>query len=207
MPGQRDDRVHVDRVEVGPLLAVDLDADEVLVHQRRRRGVLERLVLHHVAPVAGGVADREQDRPVLAPRPRERLLAPRIPVDRVLGVLEQVRARLGGEPVHARTSLTPRNLVSISARVRDESSRQSSGRESGAGRPLDRPPDDELGELGPRDAVGAGDVQRSRQVERRQLEERGCEIADLDRQRISFVKNVVDGSRAASSCFDRCAPP
>ena len=32
--GQRDDRVHVDRVDVGPLLAVDLDADEVLVHQR-----------------------------------------------------------------------------------------------------------------------------------------------------------------------------
>ena len=28
-------RLHVDRVEVGPLFAVDLDADEVLVHQRR----------------------------------------------------------------------------------------------------------------------------------------------------------------------------
>ena len=68
VPGQRDDRVHVDRVEVGPLLAVDLDADEVLVHQRRRLRVLERLVLHHVAPVARGVADREQDRPVLVPR-------------------------------------------------------------------------------------------------------------------------------------------
>ena len=68
VPGQRDDRVHVDRVEVGPLLAVDLDVDEVLVHQRRRLLVLERLVLHHVAPVAGGVADREQDRPVLVAR-------------------------------------------------------------------------------------------------------------------------------------------
>ena len=33
--GQRDDGVHVDRVEVGPLLAVDLDADEVLVHHAR----------------------------------------------------------------------------------------------------------------------------------------------------------------------------
>ena len=29
--------LHVDRVEVGPLLAVDLDVDEVLVHQRRGR--------------------------------------------------------------------------------------------------------------------------------------------------------------------------
>ena len=73
LPGQRDDRVHVDRVDVGPLLAVDLDADEELVHQRRRRRVLERLALHHMAPVARRVADREQDRPVLGARPRERL--------------------------------------------------------------------------------------------------------------------------------------
>ena len=65
LPGQRDDRVHVDRVEVGTLLAVDLHVHEVLVHHARRERVLERLVLHHVAPVACRVADREQDRPVL----------------------------------------------------------------------------------------------------------------------------------------------
>ncbi len=66
LAGQRDDRVHVDRVEVGPLFAVDLDADETLVHDACGEGVLEGLVLHHVAPVAGRVPDREQDRPVLA---------------------------------------------------------------------------------------------------------------------------------------------
>ena len=98
--GHRDDGVHVDPVEVGPLLAVDLDADEALVHQSGRHRVLERLPLHHVAPVAGGVADREQDRPVLVPRAGERLLAPGVPVDRVLGVLEEVRARLVRQPVH-----------------------------------------------------------------------------------------------------------
>ena len=70
---------------------------------RRRRGVLERLVLHHVAPVAGRVADREQDRPVLLAGAGERLVAPGVPVDRVLGVLEQVGAGLRGEPVHALT--------------------------------------------------------------------------------------------------------
>ena len=73
LPGQRDDGVHVDRVEVGPLLAVDLDVDEALVHQRRGGRVLERLVRHHVAPVAGRVADREQDRLVLRARALERL--------------------------------------------------------------------------------------------------------------------------------------
>ena len=107
-PERATHRVHVDRVDVGPLLAIDLDVHEVLVHERRRLGVLERLVLHHVAPVAGRVADREQDRLVLRPRPRERLLAPRVPVDRVVGVLEQVRAGLAGEAVHeASIAVTP----------------------------------------------------------------------------------------------------
>ena len=36
VPGHRLHGGHVDLVEVGPLLAVDLDVDEVLVHQRRR---------------------------------------------------------------------------------------------------------------------------------------------------------------------------
>ena len=59
-------RLHVEGVDVGALLAVDLDVDEVLVHVGGGLGVLEGLALHHVAPVAGRVADREQDRPVLA---------------------------------------------------------------------------------------------------------------------------------------------
>ncbi len=96
VPRERDDSVHVERVDVGPLLAVDLDADEALVHQRGRLLVLERLVLHHMAPVAGGVADGEEDRLVLGARLGKRLVAPGEPVDRVARVLEQVRARLGG---------------------------------------------------------------------------------------------------------------
>ncbi len=54
---------------------------------------------HDVAPVAGGVADGEEDRLVFLARLGERLLAPGIPVDRVVGVLEEVRALLGGEVV------------------------------------------------------------------------------------------------------------
>ena len=92
--GDRLHRLHVDRVDVGALLAVDLDVDEVLVHVGGGLGVLEGLALHHVAPVAGRVADREQDRPVLLARPRQRLRAPRVPVDRVVPVLEQVGAGL-----------------------------------------------------------------------------------------------------------------
>ena len=74
--GQHLVRGLVDAVEVGALLAVDLDVDEQFVHQRRRRGVLEGLVRHHVAPVAGRVADRQQDRLVAA---RARARAPPVP--------------------------------------------------------------------------------------------------------------------------------
>ena len=105
VPRERDDRVHVQRVDVGPLLAVDLDADEALVHQRRRRLVLERLVLHDVAPVAGRVADGEQDRLVLRARLREGLVAPRVPVDRVVRVLEEVRARFGARRLAIRPTI------------------------------------------------------------------------------------------------------
>jgi hypothetical protein len=55
----------VDLVEVGALLAIDLDVDEQAVHHRRHALVLEGFVGHDVAPVAGRIAYRKQDRPVL----------------------------------------------------------------------------------------------------------------------------------------------
>ena len=103
VPGQRDDGVHVERVDVGPLLAVHLDVHEALVHERGRLVVLERLVLHDMAPVAGRVADGEEDRLVLGAGLRERVLAPRVPVDRVVSMLEQVGTGFVREPVHAHT--------------------------------------------------------------------------------------------------------
>ena len=128
----RDGRVHVERVDVGPLLAIDLDVDEVLVHQRRRRRALERLVRHHVAPVAGAVADREQDRPVLRPAPAR---APRRPTGtsrpgcRRAGGGTGSSRRRGGSCEH-RTHAA--QLRAQQARARDESSEQSSGRPGGA---------------------------------------------------------------------------
>ena len=106
--GHRLGRLHVDRVDVGALLAVDLHVHEVLVHERGDVGVLERLVGHDVAPVARRVADRQQHRTVGGPGQVERLVAPREPVDGVVGVLAQVGAGLGGESVGHRPSLVPR---------------------------------------------------------------------------------------------------
>ena len=97
--GQRLHRGHVDRVDVGALFAVDLDADVVVVHHGGDLLVLERLLLHHVAPVAGRVADRQEHRLAQPARLVERLVAPRPPVDRVVRVLQQVRAGLVDQPV------------------------------------------------------------------------------------------------------------
>ncbi len=91
--------LHVDVVDVGPLLAVDLDRDEVPVQRFGDALRLERLVLHDVAPVAGRVADREKDRLVLRARPSERLRSPGIPVHGVVLVLEEVRRGLEREAV------------------------------------------------------------------------------------------------------------
>ena len=49
--------------------------------------------------MAGGVADGEEDGLVFGARAGERLVAPRIPVDRIVGMLEKVRALLIYEPI------------------------------------------------------------------------------------------------------------
>ncbi len=97
--GHRLDGGHVEVVEVGPLLAVDLDVDEPLVHQAGDGLVLEAFPLHDVAPVAGGVADREEDRLVLGLGPGQGFGPPGEPVDRVVLVLEEVRAGLAAQAV------------------------------------------------------------------------------------------------------------
>ena len=52
--------------------------------------VFEALVLHHMAPMAGRVADRKKDRFVFVASALQRLFTPRIPIHGVLGVLQEV---------------------------------------------------------------------------------------------------------------------
>ena len=114
LTGQRDGGVHVDRVEVGPLLAVDLDVHEAVVHRGGDLIVLERLVGHHVAPVARRVPDRQQDRHVTRSRLGQRLGRPLLPVHRVVGVLAQVGAGRLGQGVRRRAQLGV-TLLSVAA--------------------------------------------------------------------------------------------
>ena len=107
-PGQCLDRLHVHRVHIGPFLAIDLDVDEGAVHLCRDVRVLERLVGHDMAPVAGGVAHAQQHGHLPAARLGEGVLAPLVPVDRVGGVLAEVwRARLAQSVAHLGTVAPP----------------------------------------------------------------------------------------------------
>ena len=96
-------RRHVDLIDVRPLLAIDFDVDEQLVHDARGGVVLKTLVRHDVAPVTGRIADREQDRPAGALGFGERIGTPGPPVDRIVLVLEEIGARLLGETIFVRS--------------------------------------------------------------------------------------------------------
>ena len=76
-----------------------LMAHVLLVEQPGDGRVLEALPLHDVAPVAGGVADAQEDRPAGAPGLGEGLGAPRPPVDGILAVGAQVGTVGRGEAV------------------------------------------------------------------------------------------------------------
>jgi len=99
VPGHGLDGLHVDLVHVGALFAVHLDVHEELVHEGGGVLVLEGLALHDVAPVAGGIADGQQHGLVLGACALKGFRTPRIPVDRIVPVLEKIRARLLREAV------------------------------------------------------------------------------------------------------------
>jgi hypothetical protein len=102
LPARGDDVAHVGGVDVGSLLAIDLDGDKGRVEQRRDLRVTEGLACHDMAPVTGEITDRDKDRLVFAARLLEGRLAPGIPLDRVAGMQLQVRAGFGCQPPAAR---------------------------------------------------------------------------------------------------------
>ena len=95
LSGKREGEL-VDGVEIGAFFAVDLDVDKVLVHLGRDGVVFEAFVRHDMTPVAGGIADREQDRFVLASGLTERGLVPGLPMHGIVLVLGEVEAGFVG---------------------------------------------------------------------------------------------------------------
>ena len=95
---------HIDLVDVGTLLAVDLDVHEKLVHDRGGCGVLEAFVSHDMAPMAGGIADGEKDGLVGGLGLGQRCRAPGTPMDGVVLVLEEIGAGFVAEEIFAHRS-------------------------------------------------------------------------------------------------------
>ena len=89
----------IDLIQVRALFTIHFDVDEAPVHLAGYVRIFERFVRHHVAPVAGGVADRKQDRLALVPGELQRFRSPRVPVDGILGVLLEIGGSLAGESV------------------------------------------------------------------------------------------------------------
>ncbi len=92
--------LHIDAVDVGALFAVNLDIDEVGVHESGGLRILETLMRHDMAPMAGGVTNRQQDRAFGVACLGEGRFPPWHPVNRIVAVLQEIGACFGTELVH-----------------------------------------------------------------------------------------------------------
>ena len=81
---------HVNLVDVGALLSVHLDADVMLVQIVCDSCVFEGFMGHDVTPVAGGIANAEQDGFIVRLCRLKSFCTPRVPVNGMVGVLTEI---------------------------------------------------------------------------------------------------------------------
>ena len=84
LPAHRLHRGLVPAIDIGTLVAIHFDGDKMLIDDGRKLGIVIRLAVHHVTPVAPHCADVEQHRLVLAMRRGESLRSPLMPPDRLM---------------------------------------------------------------------------------------------------------------------------
>src|SRR6185437_12336496 len=88
----RDRGGHVDLIEIRSFFPVYLNTDKPSVHEFCNGLVFKGLPFHHMAPVASGIADREQDGAIFFIGKLQGFRSPGIPVYGVVGMLQQIRA-------------------------------------------------------------------------------------------------------------------
>jgi hypothetical protein len=79
LPGHLLADCHVDPVNIRAFLPVHLYSDEMLVEDFCNGLILKGFMRHDMAPVTGGIPDRDKDRLVLFSSAPEGLYAPRVP--------------------------------------------------------------------------------------------------------------------------------
>lgn len=99
MSVHHDTDIHIQIVNIRPLFAIDFDSDVMFIQVIGDFLVLKALSCHLVAPVACSVADRKENRLLLLHSPFECLISPRIPIDRLMGMLQQIGRICFNEPV------------------------------------------------------------------------------------------------------------
>jgi hypothetical protein len=90
---------HVYLVHIGPFFSINFYIDEQAVHHLGHCLVLKALALHDVTPMAGAVADADEQQSVRVAGQLQRLITPRVPLHRVVGMLQQIGTRLVNEVV------------------------------------------------------------------------------------------------------------
>ncbi len=98
-PGHHHRRGHIHVIHIRPLFPIHLDAHKIPTHLRCNRLVLKTLPLHHVAPVARRIPNRQKHRHPAPPRLRKRLIPPPPPLHRIVRMLQQIRTRLINQPI------------------------------------------------------------------------------------------------------------
>ena len=82
---------HIYLIHIGALLSVHLNTDKMMIHNICNILIFKRFTLHHMAPMAGGIANTNQYRFVFSYRPFKGFGFPCIPIDGVVGMLQKVR--------------------------------------------------------------------------------------------------------------------
>jgi len=93
------ERGHINIINVWPFFAINFDIHEVLIHVLCDFRILENQPLHHVAPVAAAVSDRQKNDFIFLLCFFECFRTPGIPVNRVVLMQQQIGAGLFGKTV------------------------------------------------------------------------------------------------------------
>ena len=93
LPADDLNRGHIKLIDVRAFFAIHLDADEEAVHHFGNRIIFEAFPLHHMTPIAGAISHAEKNWNIPLSRQRKSFLAPRMPVDGVVLVLQEVGRR------------------------------------------------------------------------------------------------------------------
>ena len=102
MSGKCLTHIHTHRINIRTFFAIDLDTDEVFIEICSNGLVFEGLALHYMTPVTCRIAHAHKHRLVLGTCTCERFVTPRIPIHRIVCVLQEIWRLFESETIRVR---------------------------------------------------------------------------------------------------------